>query len=484
MSHVAYEKDLEELKSDSLSKRLHALNVLLEYSKIEEDTNVLSPIIASGITLLIDRILDGNNNESTLATEILFHLSTKDVNNEFMARDKALLEALSKCLKDVHYESIKEKLKVPEDEPPSTVSSTGLLGALSLLSRYRNASFDTYVQKDEIENTLKECRVHTLMIFEEMTNNIFNSTYLYENTNVFSITSKILFTAPRGLERSLATKIFMHFTEDAIIRDDILHLIEHEIKEDFEQYRDRVIQFPSNKNELSNMNEARRNLNLLRDYIRPGIEFYNSEDFPFCKILEEKFPVIQKEFQALELDNYVRWPEKYLCKKGWDVFPFYAFKNKLEDNCKLCPETTKILESIPGLTTAMFSKLEPRTHIRPHIGYYQYSNKILRAHLGIKVPPLTALVVNGKEMHWKEGSTFVFDDTFRHEAYNKSQEDRVVLLVDFLHNCNDLQRNPDFMAVSPNVEDEEDALISPDLIEALGEFLEPQNCKSSVTSLK
>lgn len=482
MSHFAYQQDLEELRSDNGSKRLHALNILLEYSKIEDDQSV-SPILLHSHQDLVKLISTGNDKEISLTIEILSNLSSHDLNNEFLTRQSDLLGALCDRLLLVDYDSIKSSLGIPEEKIPNLQQKTsgGLMGALSLLNMLRTCPFDDYVQKSEEESHKQEERVQILSIFHDMAANLYNSTYLFENSRVFPTSLRILFSAPRGRERVLATSLLMNFTEDAIIRDEILELLQTEYAESFEKYSESVTHFPSSKIEANNLNEAKRNLNLLRDYVRPGVEFYSTDDFPFCKILEEKYPVILKEFQALDLDNYVDWPEKYLCKKGWDVFPFYAFKNKIEVNCNKCPETTKILESIPGLTTAMFSKLEPRTHIRPHIGYYQYSNKILRAHLGIKVPKDTALVVNGKSMGWEEGKTFVFDDTFRHEAYNKSYEDRVVLLLDFLHECDDLQRNPDFMAASPN-RDDDDALISADLIEALGEFVDPQNCKSSSTS--
>jgi len=58
-----------------------------------------------------------------------------------------------------------------------------------------------------------------------------------------------------------------------------------------------------------------------------------------------------------------------VCKKGWEVFGLFAFGNKLDENCEKCPETTKVLQSIPGMTTAMFSCLRPRSHIRPHVRF-------------------------------------------------------------------------------------------------------------------
>ena len=41
-------------------------------------------------------------------------------------------------------------------------------------------------------------------------------------------------------------------------------------------------------------------------------------------------------------------------------------------------------------------------------------------------------MVDGQTRHWTEGKSLVFDDTFQHEAWNKTQKDRVVLFMDFV----------------------------------------------------
>jgi len=240
----------------------------------------------------------------------------------------------------------------------------------------------------------------------------------------------------------------------------------------------RILKTAEQASETSNVMELLRNLDILRDWVKPGRPIRDTAEFPFCKVLEDNYEVIRAEFEALARDQLVAWPERYLCKKGWDVFGLYAFNNRLEENCAKCPETARILASIPGMTTAMFSCLQPRTHIRPHIGYFQYSNYILRAHLGIKVPEGCALKVNGIEQHWENGKTFVFDDTFRHEAYNKSNELRVVLMIDFKYEGDPLDRNPSFQEASPTIPGgADDALVSPALMAKLSEFVTPQNCK-------
>jgi len=97
-------------------------------------------------------------------------------------------------------------------------------------------------------------------------------------------------------------------------------------------------------------------------------------------------------------------------------------------NCARCPETTRLIENIPGMKTAFFSILAPGKYIPEHRGLYK---GFIRYHLGIKVPkPFNqcGIKVDGEIRHWEEGKSLIFDDTFTHEAWNLSEEFRVVLL--------------------------------------------------------
>jgi beta-hydroxylase len=59
---------------------------------------------------------------------------------------------------------------------------------------------------------------------------------------------------------------------------------------------------------------------------------------------------------------------------------------------------------------------------------------VLRYHLGLLVPSdptRCGIRVGDERRHWEAGRSLVFDDTFEHEAWNESDEPRVVLFVDF-----------------------------------------------------
>jgi ornithine lipid ester-linked acyl 2-hydroxylase len=175
--------------------------------------------------------------------------------------------------------------------------------------------------------------------------------------------------------------------------------------------------------------------------------FYEPKDFEFTVNLEANWQIIQQELCQLTESQFVPWKETFLYNTGWDVFGLYAFGDRIHENCALCPETSRIVENIPGLITAAFSSLKPKTHIKPHVGYrYTYdngtltrselNNTVLRCHLGLIVPATytaigCAIRIGDEFRNWEEGKCLVFEDTVEHEAWNRSQGKRVILLIDF-----------------------------------------------------
>jgi aspartyl/asparaginyl beta-hydroxylase (cupin superfamily) len=157
--------------------------------------------------------------------------------------------------------------------------------------------------------------------------------------------------------------------------------------------------------------------------------FLNAKQFSFVELLEAQFQVIKGELMDLTPSAFVPYPDRNIYRGGWEVCGFTAFGQRLEKARDLCPRTSKLLDDIPGVTTAAFSRLLPSTDIRPHLGY---SNSVLRCHLGLLVPPNCGLRVGPETRTWEEGKCLVFDDTIEHQAWNHSASARVVLLIDFV----------------------------------------------------
>ena len=173
--------------------------------------------------------------------------------------------------------------------------------------------------------------------------------------------------------------------------------------------------------------------------VSPGRAFYDPADFPWVETIEAQWGAVRDELRQLlaerKVPGFERISEEQARLVGpdrWLSFMFYTFGQRVAANCARCPKTAALLESIPGMTLGMFSILTPHSRIAPHRGVY---NGVLRYHLALVVPrrpERCGLRIGSETRHWSEGRSLVFDDTCEHEAWNDSDEDRVVLFVDFL----------------------------------------------------
>lgn len=123
----------------------------------------------------------------------------------------------------------------------------------------------------------------------------------------------------------------------------------------------------------------------------PTTPFLDPYRFDWAKDLENNWQVIRDELdeilkqkESIPRSQDISEDQKSISKDDdWKTFFLYGFGYKAEVNCRRCPETTRLIESVPGMTTAFFSILNPGKHIPRHRGVYK---GILRYHLGLKVP--------------------------------------------------------------------------------------------------
>ena len=147
--------------------------------------------------------------------------------------------------------------------------------------------------------------------------------------------------------------------------------------------------------------------------------------FDFLKNLEESWEDILTEYHALS-DHTFKWHEP-IHNGLWYVLglKFQGVDLKAK---KLAPNTSKLCEAIPGIHTYAFSVMKPGCEIHPHVGY---TNEVLRGHLSLISNDSCGIRIDGHDVSWIPGKTFVFDDTLLHSAWNRGSADRVVLLFDF-----------------------------------------------------
>jgi len=114
----------------------------------------------------------------------------------------------------------------------------------------------------------------------------------------------------------------------------------------------------------------------------------------------------------------------------WKTYFLYGFGFRSDANCARCPETARLVAAVPGMQTAMFSILAPGKHIPEHNGPYK---GLIRYHLALKVPEpreQCRIRVDDRIVHWEEGHSLLFDDTYEHEVWNDTDDERVVLFLD------------------------------------------------------
>ncbi|MFC4309558.1 aspartyl/asparaginyl beta-hydroxylase domain-containing protein [Steroidobacter flavus] len=118
---------------------------------------------------------------------------------------------------------------------------------------------------------------------------------------------------------------------------------------------------------------------------------------------------------------------------SWNGYYFYRHGERRADNCAACPATASTLDFLPLSHVrehgpeVLFSVFTAGTHLLPHRGV---TNTRLVGHLPLLVPPDCALNVGGEVHEWREGRAVIFDDTYEHEAWNRSDRTRVVLIFD------------------------------------------------------
>lgn len=187
---------------------------------------------------------------------------------------------------------------------------------------------------------------------------------------------------------------------------------------------------------------------LLLDYPRlPAIPFHDRALFPWLETLEAATPVIQAELEALlaggmdDFAPYIAYPKgapvnqwgELNHSRKWSSLWLWKDGARQDAVCERCPQTAALLESLPlcrqdGFApTAVFSALEPHTHIPAHTGS---SNVRLLTHLPLILPGPARFRVGNTVRDWKMGEAWVFDDTIDHEAWNDADEMRVILIFD------------------------------------------------------
>lgn len=179
----------------------------------------------------------------------------------------------------------------------------------------------------------------------------------------------------------------------------------------------------------------------------PADEYFERSHFPWLEGIEAKTEIIRAELEALLAEDrspirpYVamepgtpanKWsPLDH--KLDWGALHLWKDGRRDDAVCARVPQTAAAVEGLPlsdlpGHTpTVFFSLLQPGTHLPAHSGV---SNVRAIIHLPLIIPPGCAFRVGGETREWEVGRAWAFDDTIEHEAWNRSDQVRAILIFD------------------------------------------------------
>lgn len=201
--------------------------------------------------------------------------------------------------------------------------------------------------------------------------------------------------------------------------------------------------------------------------------------YPEAKLIFENKDIIEKELiNILDSDKWSIWNSYQKDAPIFTKMTNNEIKNKLEksigkinenkdsswrlyglilnsiplETSKYCPKTMDILlKSSSRILNAGFSILEPGGETKPH---KDYNNNFVRLHIPMIIPTtnidyykknktskiidlgldnnLSIFQLEDDKRIWIPNEYFIFDDTCMHNAWNNTDMNRIVLLIDLL----------------------------------------------------
>jgi beta-hydroxylase len=168
----------------------------------------------------------------------------------------------------------------------------------------------------------------------------------------------------------------------------------------------------------------------------PTTPYVATSHLPELQVLQDNWETIRDEALNMQRLRHIKAAEKHddigfnsFFKYGWKRFYLKWYDAKHPSADALCPRTVAILKSIPTVKAALFAELPPGGQLNKHRDPFSGS---LRYHLGLVTPndDRCFIAVDGENYSWRDGEDVVFDETYIHDAYNRSESNRIILFCD------------------------------------------------------
>ena len=168
----------------------------------------------------------------------------------------------------------------------------------------------------------------------------------------------------------------------------------------------------------------------------PTTPYLPSREIPALQVLDDNWEVIRDEALKMAELRRIKAAERHddigfnsFFKNGWKRFYLKWYDARHPSAAELCPRTVGILKGLPTIKAAMFAELPPGSKLNRHRDPFSGS---LRYHLGLATPNDDGchIIVDGETYSWRDGESVVFDETYVHEAHNKTDANRIILFCD------------------------------------------------------
>jgi len=182
----------------------------------------------------------------------------------------------------------------------------------------------------------------------------------------------------------------------------------------------------------------------------PGLtcqNFWNIGDFGWSKKLSKGYNTVRKEFSSvmgdmtkLQTEGNNVWAgaltdEASGYGEGWKTLVLMDRGMWDEANCNMFPKTAKVIKDsgIPT-TEVFFASMKPHSDIKMHS---DFTNLVLTSHLALDIPDngnnKCLLTIGNEERQWINGEVMLFDTSIMHNAVNKSDGVRYILMFRLWH---------------------------------------------------
>lgn len=168
----------------------------------------------------------------------------------------------------------------------------------------------------------------------------------------------------------------------------------------------------------------------------PARPYLDRRDFPELDRFREHWRELRDEALALRAQGHIQAAVgptdasfNSFFKEGWTRFYLTWYGAPLPSAAQLCPRTLALVQSLPSIRAAMFTRLPAGAKLNPHRDPFAGS---LRYHLGLSTPnsERCRIHVDGDPYVWHDGEDVLFDETFVHWAENASDQDRIIFFCD------------------------------------------------------